>query len=468
MRSVRFGWMAALFLLGVSRIAANERVPTWADDIAPIIYRHCVECHRPGGVAPFSLLNYVDAAKRARFIARVVESRIMPPWLPSGPRDTFKGERHLESGEIARLAVWAAAGAPEGDLSRAPEPPLPVAEAWQLGPPDVIVKMPRAYEVPPGPGDVYRSFVVPLRADQIPAVVQQRARIPDSDILGVAAIEIHPGNRRVLHHAHVWVDTSGEARRREAAAIDGSGYEAFGSPGFEPDEYLGGYVPGFTPRRLPPGIAMRYQLGGDLVFQIHYSPTGRPETDQTEVGIYFTTEPIKRTLAWLRLGSFNLEIPAGEANYERRDELEIPADCFVLSVSPHMHLLGREVAATYTRPDGTQHELLTIPRWNFSWQDQYTFEQPLFLPRGTRVSVRWIFDNSAANPYNPHSPPRAAHFGPSTTDEMCEFHLFVVPTDLEAYPAFAELMARKMREKVDELTPEQRYRYGFTGMSLGQ
>jgi hypothetical protein len=460
MRSEHFFWIA-LLAVPVAQ-GAEPTAPTWAGEVAPILNRHCVECHRPSGVAPFSLLTFADAAKRAKFIVRLTQEHVMPPWLPAGPKEAFQHERGLSDGEIKTLAAWLAAGVPSGDLAIAPAPPLPVeaSDGWRLGPPDVVVKMPRAFTIPAGPGDVYRAFVIPLAADAISAEVRARARIPQSEILGVEAVEIHPGNRRVLHHAHVWVDTTGEARRREASS-GAIGYEAFGNPGFIPAGYLGGHVPGTTPQRLPSGIAEQYSLGGDLVLQVHYSPSGKPETDQTEVGIYFSREPIKRTLEWLRLGSFNLEIPAGAAAHTITDELEIPADCFVLSVSPHMHLLGREVAASVRLPDGTTKELLTILRWDFAWQDRYSYKEPQFLPRGSRVRVRWVFDNSAANPRNPSSPPRTVHFGPNTTDEMCEFHLFVVPVNLNDYPRFGELMETRRRAKIAELTPEQRLRYGF-------
>ncbi|SDS18582.1 ascorbate-dependent monooxygenase [Opitutus sp. GAS368] len=440
-------------------IPAEESPPTWSRDIAPILFSNCVECHRPGGPAPFSLQTYESAAKRAKFISRLTEARIMPPWLPSGPHGVFQGERGLSEGEIATLAKWAALSAPAGDLPSAPPVPTVENREWPLGPPDVVVRMPQPFHLSSGPGDIYRAFPISLPASAIPADVRERARIPGTDLLGVAAIDIHPGNRRVLHHAHLWADSSGQARQREIFV--GAGYEAFGNPGFPAAAYLGGYVPGTTPRRLPPGIAEALPLGGDLVLQIHYSPSGKPEADQTEIGLYFSREPIKRTVEWLRLGSFNLEIPAGASAHVITDELVIPADCFVLSISPHMHFLGREVIARAIFPDGSIRDLLNIPRWNFKWQDRYNFKEPLPLPRGTKIQVRWVYDNSAANPRNPHSPPQAVHFGPNTTDEMCEFHLFVVPWSIDDYPKFGELMERKMAQKIAELTDEQRQRYGF-------
>jgi hypothetical protein len=383
----------------------------------------------------------------------------MPPWLPAGPHGFFEGERGLTESEIATLGKWADAGAPEGDdAATSPVSPAKAGE-WQLGPPDVIVRMSRPFDVASGPGDIYRAFPIPLPATAIPADVRELARVPGTDFLGVSAIEIRAGNRRVLHHAHLWADPRGQAGRMESSP--GAGYQAFGNPGFPAAIYLGGYVPGTTARHLPAGIADVLPLGCDLVLQVHYSPSGKPEADQTEIGLYFSREPIKRTLEWLRLGSFNLEIPAGVSNYAVTDELVVPADCFVLSVSPHMHFLGREVSARVVFPDGRRQELLHIQRWDFRWQDRYSLKTPLALPKGTKVQVRWIYDNSEANPHNPSSPPQPVHFGPNTADEMCEFHLFVVPWSLDDYPKFAELMERTMAAKIAELSPGQRRQYGF-------
>lgn len=448
-----------IVLISFAQGADDRPAPTWARDVAPILFAKCVECHHQGGPAPFSFQSYEVAARRARLISRVTTTRTMPPWLPSGPHDFFQGERGLTDAEIDILARWVNAGTPAGDLETAPAAPAIESSGWQLGQPDVIVRMPQPFNIPSGPGDLYQAFPISLPASAIPQDVKERARIPDTDLLGVSAIEIHAGNRRALHHAHLWADMTGTARRKESKP--GSGYEAFGNPGFPAAVYLGGYVPGTTARHLPPGIADALPLGSDLVLQVHYSPTGKPETDQTEIGLYFSREPVKRTLEWLRLGSFNLEIPAGKSDYAVNDELTIPADCFLMSISPHMHFLGKAVATRAIFPDGNSRELLNITRWNFTWQDRYSLKEPLPLPKGTRIQVRWIYDNSDANPHNPNSPPKPVHFGPNTTDEMCELHLFVVPWTIDDYPKFGELMAAKMSEKINELSQEQKQRYGF-------
>jgi hypothetical protein len=423
---------------------------------------NCAECHRPGQVAPFSLLAYADAAKRARFLARTTHARIMPPWSPDGPRGAFVDERRLSDEAVATLDRWAANGAPAGDLAKAPAPPPAAADGWRLGRPDLVVRMLRPFSVPAGPGDTYHVFPIPFSLAAVPADVLARARVPDTDMLAVAAVEIHAGNRRALHHADVFVDGTGAARRREAAE-GGNGYDSFGTPGFVPQAYLGGRVPGMTPRFLPAGIAASVMpMTGDLALQVHYSATGKVESDQTEVGVFFMREPAKRVMDSLYLRSFRLDIPAGAPRFVVEDSIVIPADCILMSVFPHMHLVASEVHAGATLPDGTERPLLDVSRWSFRWQDKYFYREPFILPKGTRVHCRWVFDNSEANKSNPFSPPRDIRFGPNSTDEMCEFQLGLIPVNLGDEALLFEARVRKMKEKIAELTPEQRGRFQWS------
>jgi hypothetical protein len=450
--------LAGLLLLAGTAVAAEPPPPTWAQDIAPIIYHNCVECHRPGQVGPFSLLTYQTAAKKARDLSRAVKAHYMPPWLPDGPVGAFLGERRLTEAEIDLLGRWAAAGAPAGDLAAAPAPPPGPTDGWVLGPPDLVVRMRQPFNIPAGPGDTYEVFPVPISLAGVPPEVLAQARIPESDLLGVAAIEIRPGNLHSFHHCDIWVDLTGIARQREIAA-GGNGFTSFGTPGFPPAVSLGGRVPGMTPRFLPPGIAASVlPLKGDVVFQIHYRATGKPETDQSEVGIHFMREPVKRIMDSLLLRSFNLDIPAGEADFAVEDSLEVPADCVLMNVLPHMHLLGREVHARVIFPDGSSRPLIDISRWDFKWQDRYAYREPFVLPKGARITCRWVFDNSAANRRNPFSPPRNVTFGPDATDEMCALDLAIIPMNLDDVPLFAAAKEKKLREKIAELTPEQRAR----------
>jgi len=433
--------------------------PTWACDVAPILMNNCVECHRPAEVAPFSLLEYKDAAKRARFLAKTVKARTMPPWSPDGPVGAFVGERRLTDGDIATIVRWAGDGAPPGDLSRAPPVPPARGDGWRLGPPDLVVRMRLPFKVPAGPGDTYEVFPMAFTLSGVPQDVIAAARIPDSDVLGVAAVEIRAGNPRALHHADVFVDTSGQARAREAAG-GGNGYPSFGTPGFVPAAYLGGRVPGTTPQFLPSGIASGVMpLSGDIVLQVHYHATGKEETDQSEVGIYLMREPVRRIMDSLFLRSFKLDIPAGTPAFVVEDSIVVPADCVLMSVFPHMHLLGREVHASARLPDGSERPLLDISRWSFRWQDHYFYREPFILPKGTVVRCRWVFDNSEANPSNPYSPPRDVRFGPNATDEMCGLLLGVLPVNLDDTQALADARLSKMKACIAELTPEERGRF---------
>jgi hypothetical protein len=416
-----------------------------------------VECHRPGQVAPFSLLTFAGAAKRAAFIAKVTKSHFMPPWLPDAPRDAFFHERRLSDEEIATIAAWSEAGAPQGDLSLAPTPPAAPPDGWRLGTPDLVVRMRQPFPIPAGPNDVYEVFPISFSLKDVPPSVIETARIPETDILGVAAVEIHFGNRRVVHHANVWVDTSGIALKKEAAS-GGNGYPIFGSLNF-PATLLGAQVLGTVPEFLPDGIATEMPMKSDLVLQIHYHPTGKPEIDQSEIGIYFVRQPTKRVTDRISLGYLNIEIPTGARDHEVDDQIEVPTDCYLLSVAPHMHLIGREIHASVLFPDGSRKSLLDITHWDFNWSDKYVYKEPIFLPRGTKVFCRWIYDNTEANPHNPNSPPQHVSFGPNSTDEMAEFHLEVIPVNMDAYPLFPELRRQHFRNQVLALTPEQVRRY---------
>ena len=448
--------------------------PNWAEDIAPILYANCVECHRPNQVAPFSLLDYEDAAKRARFIARATEERFMPPWNPTAPKGAFLGEKGLSSAEIELIERWAKTGASKGDLLKAPARPEFPSAKWTLGQPDLVVKMPRAYTLPAQSEDEYRVFPIPFSLDRVPKEVFDKARIdgpegPESDFLAVAAVDIIAGNRRILHHADVWVDTSGAAVERERKGGE-VGFTSFGTPGFDPAGYLGGRLPGFKASFLPNGIAKAFLPinGADLALQVHYSPTGKVETDRSEIGIYFMREPVKRLMESIFLRSFNIDIPPGESNYVVRDELVVPADCFLLNIFPHMHLLGKSVYAKAILPDGRSIPLIEVDTWRFNWQDFYVYKEPITLPKGTRIKCVWTFDNSDGNPSNPHDPPERVQFGPNSADEMCELHLGVIPLDLEDWPLLPAAREAKLKEKIDELSPEQKARFDWSSAGLRQ
>ena len=371
------------------------------------MYRNCVVCHRPEGVAPFSLLTYADAAKRARLIAEVTARRYMPPWLPAAPR--FAHELKLTDAEIATIGKWAAAGAPEGDRRATPHPPE-FAGAWSLGPPDLEAKVPVPFQVPAEGPDLYQCLVIPA---------------PYPRDRWVRALDIRPGNAKVVHHVILFQDMTRTARRRD----QGAGYPCVGTPGFLPARGLGGWTPGALPAKAPEGIPTLLHGNADLVLQIHYHPTGKPETDQTRVALYFTDRQPVRRMMDIPLVSTHIDIPAGDTDYKVNDHFTIPVDVDVIGVIPHAHYICKSMTVTAILPDGKRRTLLYIPQWNFNWQQQYRYPVPLRLPADTRLEMEFIYDNSGANPRNPNHPPARVTYGPSTTDEMAGVHLEVTAVD---------------------------------------
>jgi AhpC/TSA family len=381
---------------------------TYTRDIAPIVHARCLNCHRDGQVAPFALATYEQTAKRAKQIAQVTHDRTMPPWIPSGSHAPFVADRRLTDRERQLFQLWADTGKAKGD--DADLPPLPkFAEGWQLGTPDVIVRMAKPFNVPADGPDLLQNFVIPID-------------IPGDKL--VAAVEFHPGNKRVAHHAVLFLDDTGTARKLDATTPE-PGYANFGGPGFLPSGALGGWSVGNTPRALPDGMGRYLKKGSDLVVQMHYHPTGKPETDRSEVGLYFVKKPVAESLkesaklvGSIWMANYEMDIPAGTADYRRSTSYVLPKEVLMVGVVPHMHLLGKSMKVTATLPDRTEKTLIDIATWNYNWQDEYYYERPFTLPAGTRLTVDAAFDNSAANPSNPSSPPRRVTYGEGTRDEM--------------------------------------------------
>jgi mono/diheme cytochrome c family protein len=400
---------------GAGRVAADEAV-TFNKDVAPILWKNCAGCHHAGHVGPFPLLTYKDAAKRAAFLRDITASRRMPPWRAEPGYGPFENERRLSDADIRTIARWVEAGAPEGDPNDLPPAPR-FPEGWQLGEPDLIVKMPAAFKVPAGGPDVYRCFVIPLNINEDRTV---------------AAIEFRPGNRRVIHHASFFLDDKGQARQKEKEAADGQpGYTSFGGPGFAPVGGLSGWGLAALPRFLPEGTGMLLPKGCDLVMQIHYHPTGKEETDQSELGIYFSKRPAARYFTTFQARTTDIAIPPGEKRHRVTCEsAPLPADVTVLTATPHMHFLGKEIAATAVLPGGKSVPLVSIKDWDFHWHERYQFARPLRLPRGTVIHVEAIYDNSADNPKNPNNPPKLVKYGNNLSDEMVSCHLEVITESL--------------------------------------
>jgi hypothetical protein len=407
------------FSLGMPIAARGAEPPNYHRDVAPILQKNCQECHRSGQVAPFSLLDYAQARKRAQDLAAVTEERTMPPWHASttegGP---FRGARVLTDRELKTLADWADAGAPEGNPKDGP-PPREWSSDWALGTPDLVLKMPEPYKLGPTGADEYRVMVIPA------GLAEGR---------WIAAVDFKPGNMKVVHHILAAYDVTGNARKMDADdpapgyATSGGGYGRLpsGLP-FLPSGQLWGWAPGRIPQLSPEGTARSLPAGADVLLQIHYHKSGKPEEDATVMGLYFAKGPVdKRIRSGIVLpqrAGFSLrpelQIPPGDAYHEVKGSLTIRQDSHLLAVFPHMHLLGKDFVLRATRPDGSQQTLIRIDDWDFNWQNPYEFVTPVALPRGTRIEMTAHFDNSAENPRNPSHPPIEVHWGEQTTDEMC-------------------------------------------------
>lgn len=393
--------LCSLLVFALATPAIAEEI-TYTKHVAPILWKNCAGCHRPGEVGPFSLLTYEDAAKRADFIAEITASRRMPPWHPESGYAEFLDDRRLSDADLKTLAAWAAAGAPQGNPGDLPAAPV-FPTGWQLGEPDLVLKMPEPFAVPAEGRDVFMCFVLPM------ALTSDRT---------VAAVEFRPGNRRVVHHALFFLDGTGQARSMDEKS-PGPGYKSFGGIGILPTGALGGWAPGATPRLLPDGMGRMLRAGSDLVLQMHYHPDGKPETDQSEVGIYFTKQPATKIVAGLPMVNRRIRIPAGDRHHEVRASFTLPVEIEAVGVSPHMHYIGREMKLTATLPDGKEQVLVWIKDWDFNWQGQYLYRDRIPLPKGTRLDLVAYYDNTADNPHNPNSPPKLVTFGEQTTDEMC-------------------------------------------------
>ncbi|MFO0909704.1 MAG: hypothetical protein U0794_15385, partial [Isosphaeraceae bacterium] len=387
----------------------SPTAPTFTKDVAPILQKRCQNCHRPGEVGPFALQSYEHARKRATDIATVAGERSMPPWMPApGVGVKLKDDHSLTHGEIKTLERWAEAGAPRGDEKHLP-PATKYPEGWSLGTPDLILETAEPFSIPASGPDTYRCFVIPTRLTR------------DTYI---SAVEFRPGNRRVVHHMSSFLDTSGGGRKRDAEE-PGPGYISFNGPGVDVSTDLGGWTPGNVPRHLPEGIGRLVPAGSDIILQVHYHPTGKPEVDRTRIGLYFRKTPVKQTLHWANASSYNFRLPPGEKNIEVKATWFVPVDLEALAITPHMHALGKDFRMSVTYPNGKTRDLLHIASWDPAWQDTYNFAEKVSLPKGSTVRLLAHFDNSA-HPRNPHKPPKLVKWGHSAGDEMCVGYIGVV------------------------------------------
>jgi len=430
----------------VELVAAEKTAPTYHKDVVRILQRNCQDCHRPNQVAPFALLTYEQARRRAADLAHLTAERTMPPWPASlsygGP---FRDARVMTDAEIATLQAWVEAECPEGDPNDAPAPRT-FSSAWPLGEPDLTLTMPEPYQVDASGDDDFRVFVL-------------KTNLPEDR--WIRSVDFRPGNRSVVHHVIASVDASGRGRELDAAD-PGPGYFALGGfgDGVPIRAFLPIWTPGAKPRYCPEGTGYMLPKGADILIQVHYHKTGKPETDATEVGLYLSKKPLLRQVhtgfvfpnisvkqamaarqkieAAKKAGKQPhiddllrdvLVIPAGEANYEVKASTKqrlgmmsrpLNRDILLTSVMPHMHWLGKDFTFTVVLPDGkTRVPLIKIDHWNFKWQGTYAFKEPIRVPKGSWFEMEAHFDNTDSNPFNQSKPAKLVRWGEGTNDEMC-------------------------------------------------
>jgi tetratricopeptide (TPR) repeat protein/mono/diheme cytochrome c family protein len=396
----------------------NNRRITFNRDIAPIVFQSCARCHRPGESGPFSLLTYDDVKKHARQIEAVTRTRFMPPWLPESQALKFADEWRLSDEQIAIIEKWVEEGTPEGNPADLPSQPK-FAEGWQLGQPDLVLKSTKPYQLLASGSDMYWNFIFP---------------VPIDSTRWVKAVEIRPGDKRFVHHANILVDRLQNSRQRETES--GAGFEGMEikieSEAFDPDSHFLFWKPGTVPHAEPEGMALRLDKGTDLVLNVHLQPSGKPETIQPTIGLYFTDQPATKFPMLLQLqNDAKLDIRAGDKNFIVIDELTLPVDVDLLAIYPHAHYLGKDLQAVATLPDGSTITLIHISQWDLNWQAVYRYAEPVFLAKGTRVSMQYVYDNSENNALNPNHPPERVRGGNRSKDEMAHLWLQVLPRNFD-------------------------------------
>ena len=428
-RLLAFG--AAVMVLGAAIVGASSSeqyaakgakdVPTFSKDVAPILYENCVTCHRPGEIGPMSLLTYNDARPWAKSIRDEVADGVMPPWHADPKHGKFANDRSLSAEKKDILARWANGGAPEGDPKDLPSVPK-FTEGWQIGQPDVILQIPTDYKVPADGFVEYEYFEIPTNF---------------TEDKWLSALEIRPGNRAVVHHVIVFVRAPKPERRpaafRAAAGMEVPRGQSGGAEETEktkrprgqslfpaPERLgagIGGFAPGTSTLQFEPGAAMLIRAGSTVVLQMHYTTNGTAQIDRTKLGMFFAKETPKVEMRMGTLINGQLNIPAGATDYSIAAELTTVNDVTLRSMLPHTHLRGKSWEYTATYPDGRSEVILSVPKYDFNWQTDYVFAQPLKLPKGTKIRAVAHYDNSAANKANP-DPKVDVKWGDQTWEEM--------------------------------------------------
>ncbi len=401
---MRLFYLTTVFLAASATVNAQS-TPVWSTDVAPIIYNRCASCHHSGGIAPFNLMSYADVIAHASTVKAEVTAGTMPPWPPDPAYGRLAHERVLSSVEKTKILDWLAGGRPRGNTAMEPPAPTFSTTGDLPGTPDLVVKMP-AYTSNAAMGDVYRCFVLPtgIATDKF-----------------ITSFEAIPGNRAMVHHVLVYADTTGTSTTLDAQD-PGPGYTSFGGIGTNSAVLLGGWVPGATPMTMPAGFGVRLSKKAKLVMQIHYPAGTAGMTDSTELHLFFAPGAVRNASISPVLnyyGNINapLVVPANTVKTFTEQQM-IPLDFTMIGITPHMHLLGQNIESFGVSPSGDTDRYISIPRWDFHWQDFYMLRQLKKIAAGTTVYARATYDNTTANPMNPNNPPKQVTAGEATTDEM--------------------------------------------------
>ena len=403
------------FVLLLSSTVAPAQGVNFSQHIAPIIYNNCTSCHRPGEIGPMPFTSYQEVAAFGSMVQHVTGIKYMPPWKPDSNFSHFIGERGLSSQEIQQISDWVTSGMPQGDPAL--EPPLPVFPTGsQLGTPDLVVSMSQKFQHQGNNQDRYQIFVIPSGVTA------------DKDI---AAVEVRPSNKRIAHHSIIALDTTGQGMARDTADPD-YGYAQFGGFGFTPTaDNWAGWTPGNTPGRYPNGIGKKLFKNADLLLQMHYGPSAAAEEDSTYINIFYAQQPSSRFVQTYPMSPYNLlngpfVIPANQVK-TFHGRFTAPFDVSLLSVYPHMHLLGKSWLVYAVKPNGDTLNLIKIDDWDFKWQSAYRFPSLLKIPAGSKIHAYATYDNTVNNLQNPHNPPQQVTWGEETTAEMYLAYLDFVP-----------------------------------------
>ena len=429
---------------------------TWSKDVAPILYHNCTTCHHPGGAGPFSLLTYADAKRWGAQVVKVTQSRYMPPWLPEPGHGDFADNRRLSDADIVKLRRWFDGGMVEGELRAAPKAPT-YDSTWQMGKPDLVLKQAQPFTLAAGGTDVFRNFVFPY---------------PLKESHYVRAMEIRPGAPQVVHHANVLIDRTGSFRQQHPtdwkAGIPGMEILLDAGNTFDPDSHFLFWKPDTPALVEPEGMPWRLDSGNDLILNIHLKPSGKAEVIDTEIGLYFTDKPPTKQPMLLQLDRDDaLDIPAGDKSFVLEDSLTLPVDVEALGVYPHAHYLGKDMQAWAILPNGQKKWLVWIRDWDIDRQSVYRYREPVLLPKGTVLHMRYLYDNSAANPRNPHDPPIRVRAGNRSEDEMAHLWLQVLPVHGDPKGPDPRLLLEEawMRNRLSK-TPDDRISLYNLGAAL--